>query len=110
MQPSVLAVEEGHVILRCRRGAEREFAIALSTLSTCRDIPVALRIRAVSGTIESLRERIAMLSPQETSAAGQDSIPADDGTCGTPGTSLVPSRSRSVVCHGHKVDAIRKGI
>ena len=33
MQPSVLAIESGHAILRCRRGAEREFAIALSTLS-----------------------------------------------------------------------------
>ena len=109
MQPSVLAVEEGHVILRCRRGAEREFAIALSTLVTCRDIPVALRIRAVSGTIESLRERIGMVSPQETSAAGQDSIPADDGTCGTPQYQFDSIPVEIVVCHGHKVDALEKG-
>jgi len=109
MQPSVLAVEEGHVILRCRRGAEREFAIALSTLTICRDIPVALRIRAVSGTIESLRERIGRVSPQETSAAGQDSIPADDGTCGTPQYQFGSIPVEIVVCHGHKVDALEKG-
>ena len=37
MQPSVIAVEGEHALLRCRRGAEREFVIALSTLTTCRD-------------------------------------------------------------------------
>ncbi len=73
MQPSVLAVESGHAILRCRRGAEREFAIALSTLSSCCDCTIALRVLAVSGTIESLRERITTLVPQEPD------VPAHDG-------------------------------
>jgi ribonuclease P/MRP protein subunit POP5 len=109
MQPSVLAVEEGYVILRCRRGAEREFAIALSTLSACRDIPVALRVRAVSGTIESLRERIATFAPQESPVVGQDSIPADEGTYGTPQYQFGSTPVEVVLLHGHKVDVLEKG-
>ena len=38
------------------RGTERELAIALSTVTGCRDLALALRIVAASGTIESLRE------------------------------------------------------
>jgi ribonuclease P/MRP protein subunit POP5 len=111
MQPSVLAVENGYVILRCRRGAEREFAIALSTLSACRDCTVAIRVLAVSGTIESLRERIATLVPLVSAALGQDAAPAQEGTA-DPDTCRYRFGStpvETVVWHGHKVDAIEKG-
>ena len=109
MQPSVLAVEEGHVILRCRRGAEREFAIALSTLTICRDIPVALRIRAVSGTIESLRERIVVFAPQESPVAVKDTVLPMDGTDEDSRYQFGAVPVEIVVCHGHKVDALEKG-
>ena len=92
MQPSVLAVEGAYVILRCRRGAEREFAIALSTVTACRECPVALRILAVSGTIESLRERIGTFPLQ---AAPEDAVSTGKRLPECPGTSSVPPRSRS---------------
>ena len=56
--PAVVAAERGHVVIRCRRGTERELAIALSTVTACRDTRIALRLVAASGTIESLRKRI----------------------------------------------------
>ncbi|MDD1701507.1 MAG: ribonuclease P [Methanoregula sp.] len=71
MQPSVLAIEKGYGLFRCTRGSEREFAIALSTLSACRDCPVALRVFAISGTVESLRERIAALEEKKKRQPGQ---------------------------------------
>ena len=55
---AVVAAENGHVIIRCLRGTEKELALALSTVTACRDVRLALRIVAASGTIESLRERI----------------------------------------------------
>jgi ribonuclease P/MRP protein subunit POP5 len=109
MQPSVLAIENGHAILRCRRGSEREFAIALSTLSACRDCAIALRVLAVSGTIESLRERIATLVPQEPDVPVQDvageGVPDADPCEYRFGTAPV----EPVVWNGHKVDAMEKG-
>jgi len=56
--PAVVAAESGHVVVRCRRGTERELAIALSTVTVCRDTKLVMRLIAISGTIESLRERI----------------------------------------------------
>jgi ribonuclease P/MRP protein subunit POP5 len=112
MQPSVLAVEDGYVILRCRRGAEREFAIALSTLSACRDNPVALRVLATSGTMESLRERIAEFAPRENPAKCLDRVPPPgEGTCGTPAPRYRFGEFpvEVVAWYGHKVDALEKG-
>jgi ribonuclease P/MRP protein subunit POP5 len=63
--PAVVAAEHGYVVVRCRRGTERELAIALSTVTTCRDTRLALRLVAASGTIESLRERIGRTPPRE---------------------------------------------
>ena len=58
MRPAVIAAENGFVILRCRRGTEREFAVALSTVNGFNDCTIAIRVFAISGTIESLRERV----------------------------------------------------
>ena len=35
---AVVAAENGHVIIRCLRGTEKELALALSTVTTCRDV------------------------------------------------------------------------
>lgn len=111
MQPSVLAIEKGYAILRCRRGAEREFAIALSTFSACRDCTLALRVLAVSGTIESLRERIRTLVPEITPAPGQETAPTGKAI---PDTEAFEYRFGSIpvepiACHGHKADVLEKG-
>ena len=78
MQPSVLAVEKGYALLRCRRGAEREFAIALSTLFACRDSTVAIRVLAVSGDTREPAGRIATIMPQDAAAPGQESGPVQE--------------------------------
>ncbi|HNX17972.1 MAG TPA: Rpp14/Pop5 family protein [Methanoregula sp.] len=112
MQPSVLAIEKGYVLLRCIRGSEREFAIALSTLYGCRESTITLRVIAVSGTIESLRERIATLVPgQAPEITGQETAPGPEGSAGTGaieyrfGTMPV----EPVATSGHKIDVIEKG-
>jgi ribonuclease P/MRP protein subunit POP5 len=109
MQPSVLSVENGYVILRCRRGAEREFAIALSTLFACRDSTVALRVLAVSGTIESLRERIQTLVPQEPDVLAQEGTGEESPDAGTSGYRFGTTVVEAVAWHSHKVDVIEKG-
>ncbi|MFZ0005127.1 MAG: Rpp14/Pop5 family protein [Methanoregula sp.] len=98
MQPSVIAVEGKYALLRCRRGAEREFAIALSTVSICRDITLALRVLAVSGTIESLRERIV----------AQGSAPKNEVAL-LSHYQFDASPVEIAQWYGHKVDALEKG-
>jgi ribonuclease P/MRP protein subunit POP5 len=55
---AVVASEGQYFIIRCRRGTEQDLSVALSTITTCCDIPVALRMVAASGTIDTLREKI----------------------------------------------------
>jgi len=94
---AVVAAEEGHVIVRCRRGSEKELAIALSTVTFCRNVRLALRIIAASGTIESLRERIR---------AGAQNAPEGTG----PGEGIFNKTPCSVLyCNGQKLDVIEKG-
>ena len=111
MQPSVLAVENGCVILRCRRGAEREFAIALSTLSGYRETPLALRVLAVSGTIESLRERIAELASRKDPEGGLGDVvlPPAEGLCEPSQYRFGSEPVDIIVWDGRKVDALEKG-
>jgi ribonuclease P/MRP protein subunit POP5 len=101
---AVVAAEENHVIIRCLRGTERELAIALSTVTGCRNVRLALRPVAISGTIESLRERIhtdgsgssAGVEYQDSTSAGQDCF-FEKKTC------------QIHWCYGQKVDVIEKG-
>jgi ribonuclease P/MRP protein subunit POP5 len=111
MQPSVLAVEKGCVILRCRRGAEREFAIALSTLTGCQDMPLALRVLAVSGTIESLRERIAEIASLKDPGDGpeEEIVPSTEGICEPSLYGFGSGPVDVLVWDGRKVDALEKG-
>jgi len=95
--PAVIAIEEGYAIIRCRRGSEKELATALSTVTSCRDTRLALRILAASGTIESLRERIR-----------SSARPDPDGT--GPGCVTFGNKEWTVrYCHGQKLDVIEKG-
>ncbi|WAC04464.1 MAG: Rpp14/Pop5 family protein [Methanoregula sp.] len=94
---AVIAVEGDYVIVRCRRGAERELAIALSTVTSCGGKRVALRSVAASGTIESLRERISEFKDKAQ-------VPGVPSECTIDGMAFS-------VCHcaGQKIDVIEKG-
>jgi ribonuclease P/MRP protein subunit POP5 len=97
IMPAVVAGEERFIIIRCLRGTERELAIALSTVTTCREVRIALRVIAASGTIESLRDRIRTMKK----VVGEDS-----GLC----ECIFEKKPVQVVhCDGQKIDVIEKG-
>jgi ribonuclease P/MRP protein subunit POP5 len=99
IRPAVISAENGFVILRCRRGTEREFAIALLTVTTCHDRMIAIRVYAISGTIESLRERIRTMGvPVRTE------LPTTAGELFFDGKAVEITGS-----DGQKVDVIEKG-
>lgn len=58
---AVVAVDRGHVVVRCRRGEEGRLIAAGATVTAVDGVPCALHPRAVSGTIRSLRDRLAAL-------------------------------------------------
>jgi ribonuclease P/MRP protein subunit POP5 len=97
ISPAVIASDGQYVIIRCRRGTERELSIALSTITCCRDRSIVLRIIAASGTIDSLRERIQGLKIP-------DSVPV------SPPEYMIGEKLYQVhYCSGQKVDVIEKG-
>ena len=97
IMPAVIASEGQYVIIRCRRGTERELSIALSTITRCHDNPIALRIVAASGTIETLREKIKRPeTPDLDSASSRE--------CSFEGKLF-----QTEYCYGQKVDVIEKG-
>jgi ribonuclease P/MRP protein subunit POP5 len=106
---AVVAAENGHVIIRCLRGTEKELALALSTVTTCRDVRLALRIVAASGTIESLRERIRAGKPD--TAPDSEMVTGSTGTgCAEPAERVFAEKSFLIVHgNGQKVDVIEKG-
>jgi ribonuclease P/MRP protein subunit POP5 len=97
MIQAVVGAEGDFVFLRCRRGTEQELAIAISTITACREIRIALRIIAASGTLESLRERIRTMKAPEPAPDGLGDLTFDQKT-------VIP-----LYCHGQKVDVIEKG-
>ncbi len=97
IMPAVVASEGNYVIIRCRRGTERELSIALSTITSCRDIPLVMRIVAVSGTIDTLREKVR-------SQKSPDSEPV------SPHEYVIGEKTfQELFCYGQKVDVIEKG-
>ncbi len=97
IMPAVISSDGQYVIIRCRRGTERELSIALSTITGCRDNPIALRIIAASGTINALREKIHGLKTPD-----QETI--------SPEELMVGEKSFQILyCYGQKVDVIEKG-
>ena len=109
MQPSVIGIESGCALFRCRRGTERELMVALSTLGTCREVPVALRILAVSGTAESLRERIAAFQEKATAEQTPHEQSGESVTPAGPEYRFGDVPVEVLSRHGHKVDVIEKG-
>ena len=93
---AVICAEGDYVVFRCRRGTERELAIALSTITQFRDTKIALRIIAASGTIDSLRDRMKKPEP------AADGAPAAECRFGGKDCQIVH-------CDGQKVDVIEKG-
>ena len=107
--PAVVAAENGHVIIRCLRGTEKELALALSTVTASRDVRLALRIVAASGTMESLRERIRAVKPVTEPASEPGTGPADTGGA-EPASFLFAEQLFMIMnCNGQKVDVIEKG-
>ena len=94
---AVVAADNEYVIVRCRRGTERELAIALTSVTVCAGQLISLRTVATSGTIESLRERIAVMRAPETAVVLPDE-------CTIDGRRYTVSH-----CSGQKVDVIEKG-
>jgi len=106
---AVVAAENGHVIIRCLRGTEKELALALSTVTACREVRLALRIVATSGTIESLRERIRAEKPGTELSSEMVTGPAGTGGA-EPGECVFAEKPFLIVqCNGQKVDVIEKG-
>lgn len=126
VQAVICAEGDRHIVIRCRRGTERELAIALSTITACRDTRIALRIVAASGTIESLRERLRQkvngravvigateMSPAEESADNgkTHATSVTDTIPGHPGAECTIGEKEYLIAHcdGQKVDVIEKG-
>jgi ribonuclease P/MRP protein subunit POP5 len=106
---AVVAAENGHVIIRCQRGTERELALALSTVISCRETRLALRIVSASGTIESLRERIRAKTP--ASGPVLEQVTGPDAAVSTEPAECVFAGKPYLFahCNGQKVDVIEKG-
>jgi ribonuclease P/MRP protein subunit POP5 len=95
---SAVVASEGHyVVIRCQRGTEQNLSIALSTITTCCDIPVALRLVAVSGTIDTLREKI-----RRSRTPDLESISPRECT-------FDKKMFQINQCNGQKIDVIEKG-
>jgi ribonuclease P/MRP protein subunit POP5 len=97
IMPAVISSEGRYMIIRCRRGTERELSLALASITCCRENPIALRIVAASGTINTLRERIQGLQIPDTEPA-------------SPLEYMIGEKLFHVqYCSGQKVDLIEKG-
>jgi ribonuclease P/MRP protein subunit POP5 len=94
---AVVASEGQYMIIRCQRGTEQDLSVALSTITTCSDMPIALRMVAASGTIDTLREKIRKVKPP-------DLISLSPREC-TFDKKLFQINQ----CNGQKIDAIEKG-
>jgi ribonuclease P/MRP protein subunit POP5 len=95
---SAVVASEGHyVVIRCQRGTEQNLSIALSTITTCCDIPVALRLVAVSGTIDTLRDKIRRLRTPDLESVSPRECTFDK------------KMFQINQCNGQKIDVIEKG-
>jgi ribonuclease P/MRP protein subunit POP5 len=95
---SAVVASEGHyVVIRCQRGTEQNLSIALSTITTCCDIPVALRLVAVSGTIDTLRDKIRREKTPDLESVSPRECTFDK------------KMFQINQCNGQKIDVIEKG-
>jgi ribonuclease P/MRP protein subunit POP5 len=94
MLPAVVYAEGDQVILRCRRGTERDLVTALATITAAENLPLSLRPLAVSGTILALKERGARLRHEFRE-----------------GDLMIKDREYRVYRYqGHKIDLLERGI
>ena len=108
--PAVVAVEGDYVFVRCVRGTERELMIALSTVIAVRDVRIALRIIAASGTMESLRARVRRRTGPFIPPSPVAPVPPADGESpGSPGLAFAGKIFIPLECEGEKVDVMEKG-
>jgi ribonuclease P/MRP protein subunit POP5 len=94
---AVVASEGQYVVIRCQRGTEQDLSIALSTITTCCEIPIALRMVAASGTIDTLREKM-----RRVKTPGLESISPRECT-------FDKKLFQINQCNGQKIDVIEKG-
>lgn len=69
----------GCAIVRCRRGCERDLAVACATVTAVGECGAALRTVAVSGTIAALKRRMdgwVRAGPPEQVLYGEKDLPA----------------------------------
>jgi len=85
------------MIIRCQRGAEQDLSIALSTITKCCEIPIALRLVAASGTINTLREKIRRVETPESESISPRECTFDK------------KMFQINQCNGQKIDVIEKG-
>ena len=95
--PAVVASDGQYVIIRCQRGTEQDLSVALSTITTCCDTHITLRMIAASGTIDTLREKIRSIKKPEG-----DSLSLRD-------CMFDKKLFQIVQCIGQKIDVIEKG-
>jgi ribonuclease P/MRP protein subunit POP5 len=94
---AVVASEGQYFIIRCRRGTEQDLSVALSTITTCCGIPIALRMVAASGTINTLHEKIR-------------SLKTPDLRSNPPRECTFDKKLFQInQCNGQKIDVIEKG-
>jgi ribonuclease P/MRP protein subunit POP5 len=94
---AVVASEGQYVIIRCKRGTEQDLSVALSTITTCSDNHIALRMVAASGTIDTLRDKIRGVKTPDP-----DSI--------SPRECMFDKKLFQITqCNGQKIDVIEKG-
>ena len=94
---AVVASEDQYVIIRCQRGTEQDLSVAISTITTCCDVPIALRMVAASGTIDTLREKIRRVKPPDLESISPRECTYDK------------KLFQINQCNGQKIDAIEKG-
>jgi ribonuclease P/MRP protein subunit POP5 len=94
---AVVASEGQYVVIRCQRGTEQDLSIALSTITTCCDIPIALRMVAASGTIDTLRDKIRRVKTPDLESPSPRECTFDK------------KLFQINRCDGQKVDVIEKG-
>ena len=94
---AVVASEGQYMIIRCQRGTEQDLSVALSTITTCCDNHIALRMVAASGTIDTLREKIRSIKKPDLESL-------------FPRECMFDKKLLQInQCNGQKIDVIEKG-
>jgi ribonuclease P/MRP protein subunit POP5 len=95
--PAVVTSDGQYAVIRCQRGTEQDLSVALSTITTCLETHISVRMVAASGTIETLREKVR-------------GIKAPDQESPSPRECMFDKKLFQIIqCNGQKVDVIEKG-